>query len=567
VVMPEEEKQMPVDAGPAHGAASIEIVPFSPSRGSWLPVLVGINVVAAAAVLLGALLVQFLNNRPLNLRFHTNYWADQLTEALEEYVTPDLIRRSPPQLLHNEAASWHLYRFDVDLPAHLSAGGIEELIGREMIEEGINVDSRPAGPDAKEMRLALGGQDFAVVAFHKARRKAIPRKTDLRAACYRIARELAARLVRAGMPAGGVTLGEAIEREDDETLWTLTPVEAIMPEGLTTGELTGRLEEQMSESSVLVRSARSAQGPVVRLAYAGRDCVEIVCVQAADQPPVAMADTSSADTLAKKDINDLLSIRVPPLHELPLDSVEQAEGESGGLAVEEGEAVPPGPRAVRQVPRIAIILDDGGYASPDLDTVLRLDPALTLAILPNTPLASETAERAAAGGFEVILHMPMETHSKTVKAFPGELTTDMDADQIREQTEEAIAQIPGIVGANNHTGSKFTSDAERIPVFLQVLKEHGLYFADSRTIPTTQAYDAAVALGVPAIQRNVFLDNQSDPEQIRGQLGKLVDIAKRRGQAVGIGHFRKATVAVLAEELPKLQADGVELVHASELMQ
>jgi polysaccharide deacetylase 2 family uncharacterized protein YibQ len=66
--------------------------------------------------------------------------------------------------------------------------------------------------------------------------------------------------------------------------------------------------------------------------------------------------------------------------------------------------------------------------------------------------------------------------------------------------------------------------------------------------------------------RDVFLDNSSEPEEIRKQIRELVRIAKTKGAAIGIGHFRRNTVTVLQEELPKLEAQGIELVPASEIV-
>jgi polysaccharide deacetylase 2 family uncharacterized protein YibQ len=73
-------------------------------------------------------------------------------------------------------------------------------------------------------------------------------------------------------------------------------------------------------------------------------------------------------------------------------------------------------------------------------------------------------------------------------------------------------------------------------------------------------------LGVRAADRDVFLDNDSAPDYIRRQFELLLDGAEKRGAAVGIGHFRRNTIAVLREVLPKLPARGIELVRVSELL-
>lgn len=47
----------------------------------------------------------------------------------------------------------------------------------------------------------------------------------------------------------------------------------------------------------------------------------------------------------------------------------------------------------------------------------------------------------------------------------------------------------------------------------------------------------------------------------------MVRIARKTGAAVAIGHFRPLTLDVIEKELPKLEASGITLVPASELME
>ena len=213
-----------------------------------------------------------------------------------------------------------------------------------------------------------------------------------------------------------------------------------------------------------------------------------------------------------------------------------------------------------------VILDDGGYGGPDTEQALSLDPKVTLAILPNTPAARNTAERGVAKGFEVMLHMPMETAVKGIRAVGGQLDTSMDREMIHRLTLDALAQVPGVKGVNYHTGGKFIQDYERTQWFMEVVRDQRLYFVDSRTTGRSAGHAAATALGLRNADRDVFLDNESATDYIRRQFDLLVEGAQKRGAAIGIGHFRRNTVAVLHELLPKLSARGIELVHVSELL-
>jgi polysaccharide deacetylase 2 family uncharacterized protein YibQ len=215
---------------------------------------------------------------------------------------------------------------------------------------------------------------------------------------------------------------------------------------------------------------------------------------------------------------------------------------------------------------LSIILDDGGYGGSEMTRVMELDNRLSLAILPDTPFARETVELAVAKGFEIMLHMPMQAGNGNKHRFPGELRVGMTREQIQQRTRECIAQFPEAVGVNNHTGGLFTTCEEEGGWFLEVVKAEGLFFVDSRTIGSTCAYRKAVEMGIPTVQRDLFLDHSNSLADIRKRFKELVDMAIKHGWAVGIGHFRPNTITVLSENLPGLAAQGVELVPASEMV-
>ena len=95
----------------------------------------------------------------------------------------------------------------------------------------------------------------------------------------------------------------------------------------------------------------------------------------------------------------------------------------------------------------------------------------------------------------------------------------------------------------------------------------GLYFVDSRTDVRTVARKVAREAGLANAQRDIFLDNEQDPDYVRYQFARLVETARRRGHAIGIGHPYPETLTVLADALPGLADQGVELVPVSRLVE
>ena len=59
---------------------------------------------------------------------------------------------------------------------------------------------------------------------------------------------------------------------------------------------------------------------------------------------------------------------------------------------------------------------------------------------------------------------------------PGALMINMDQAEIKKRLASALNAFPGAIGANNHMGSRFTSDYKSMSIVLNHLK-HQLYFA------------------------------------------------------------------------------------------
>jgi hypothetical protein len=525
--------------------------------------MVGANLAALMFVVAGILLVNFLQSRPVNLQPHTEQLADALEQALKDnFIPTDSLHRSPPEVRIEKNVHWNFYRFEAVAPPKMNPEGLAKLLRDAMVKYDATVRELDTPPPNREITLAIGGHEFARVLFHPqpvaAAPAVAPVRMDLHLDAQRLAKE-----VEEAVRAENIDpqrLG-AEDKEDKEALWVLTRMKAMLPSTLSPGELSARIAAKITIKGVEATVTSGEAGvDVLHFACIGKDCVEIECQKGAPlQPPAASPQQEpKADTSKQKAAEATTPMGFPSMEELPLESAEH----------QEGEPAPPKPPALPKgvAPRLAVILDDGGYNGKVTEHALQLDKALAFAILPNTPKGKETAEAGKQAGFEIMLHMPMSTHGKKIKPYPGQLETNMDKDQIQKLTRDALDAVPGVSGVNNHTGSWFTEDKERVGYFMDVLKEKGLFFVDSRTLNTSKGYAVAKEKGVPTGQRDVFLDNSPDPAKIRAQWKAAVQRAKTHGQAIAIGHFRDKTVDVLAEELPKLAQEGIKLVHVSELL-
>jgi hypothetical protein len=216
--------------------------------------------------------------------------------------------------------------------------------------------------------------------------------------------------------------------------------------------------------------------------------------------------------------------------------------------------------------RAALVIDDLGQNPRHLERLTALGIPLTLSILPDLPHSRGIAESAGELDLEVLLHVPMEPYDFPEKhPGPGALLSAMTVEEMRAQLGRDLDAVPGVVGVNNHMGSRLTADARAMDILMKELKSRNLLFLDSKTSPRSLGFDTAYRYNLLAAQRDIFIDAHDDEEFIKGQIRKLLDLARNRGNAIGIGHPYSTTLDVLDEMREEILSSGVEWVTVSSL--
>jgi hypothetical protein len=234
--------------------------------------------------------------------------------------------------------------------------------------------------------------------------------------------------------------------------------------------------------------------------------------------------------------------------------------------------VPPDRQVVRKqakaqaAPRIAIVIDDFGYNMNNIEALFAVGEPVTLSILPGQPYSRRIAQLAAEHGYETMLHLPLESHRGDVREEFDTIRGGMGKEEILERIENQIADVPGLKGVSNHMGSRSTEDPVLMTEIFVYLKKMGLYFFDSLTSQNTVCADVSARVGLPFARRDVFLDNSSAAEYIKKQLTQARKIALKKGRAIAVCHDRKSTIAVLADAMPRMSAEGIRFVSLSELV-
>ena len=215
-------------------------------------------------------------------------------------------------------------------------------------------------------------------------------------------------------------------------------------------------------------------------------------------------------------------------------------------------------------PKIGIIIDDLGYDRHLARAFMEFDLPLTFSILPFTPNTRSIAQKAREGARETMLHLPMEPiNYPALNPGDGVLLVSMDREEILEILMRDLSEIPFVAGVNNHMGSRFTENEEKMAIVLGELKARGLYFIDSRTSASSVAFKIAKKMALRTANRDIFLDNDLSDNALKIQIERLLSLARHKGRAIGIGHPHRETLQLLKKHQFTLnnEAEVVPISH------
>lgn len=210
---------------------------------------------------------------------------------------------------------------------------------------------------------------------------------------------------------------------------------------------------------------------------------------------------------------------------------------------------------------MSIIIDDLGQSAERDNRTLVLPGPVTMAIMPDTPHATDFARQAHKAGKTVILHMPMDPATGPYAWHP-----EVPLTELARRLDTALAKVPYAAGINNHMGSRMTAQRQPMAWLMGELQQRHLFFVDSRTSAATVAAAEAQAQGLAHVSRDVFLDDVRTTEAITRQLHQGIALASKQGSVVLIGHPYPQTLEVLERELPGLKRQGITLIGLNQMI-
>jgi polysaccharide deacetylase 2 family uncharacterized protein YibQ len=213
-------------------------------------------------------------------------------------------------------------------------------------------------------------------------------------------------------------------------------------------------------------------------------------------------------------------------------------------------------------PKLVIIIDDVSSRA-QLDHILSLNLKLTPSIFPPYKRSPKN-HKLAEGLVHYMIHLPMESG----RSFDRQDKTLMVSDSkevIDARVKEIRKLFPTARYVNNHTGSVFTSNYQKMEILYLALKREGFTFIDSRTTGSTKVPKIAKKYAQHYLARDTFIDNKQNQVYIHQQLRYAVNKAKKNGYAIAIGHPHNVTFQALANAYDILK--DVEVVYIDELVE
>ncbi|WP_148785081.1 divergent polysaccharide deacetylase family protein [Campylobacter concisus] len=212
--------------------------------------------------------------------------------------------------------------------------------------------------------------------------------------------------------------------------------------------------------------------------------------------------------------------------------------------------------------KLVLIIDDVATFE-HANMVKSIGLKITPSIFPATKTHPDTPNIARSFEFYMI-HLPMQAkHFDSPEI--GTLTINESFESMHEKIKKIRKDFPRAKYTNNHTGSRFTSDYDAMDKAYRALIEQGFIFVDSKTIAQTAVARAAKKYNQPYISRDIFLDDDPSASAVRRELVAAVNLAKKRGYAIAIGHPKKNTIAVIKASKNNILKD-VEVVYLKDIL-
>ena len=220
--------------------------------------------------------------------------------------------------------------------------------------------------------------------------------------------------------------------------------------------------------------------------------------------------------------------------------------------------------------KIAFIVLD---ADPQYDNLYRsyLESAVpfTFAVRSDLPITGRLTRDLRRAKHEIFLHLAMEPRGYP-RIDPGKdaILLDLSQVEIEDRIAKGLSTVAPARGVVSRLGGAAVNDADVMRAVLGELKRRDLPFVDAHGAGPSLVEEIGEEVGARTLTLGATLDGSGNtPTAVKARLDQLVRTAMQRGALVISLHPSSVILSVLEKEAPALEAQGVDLVSASEIVQ
>ena len=237
-----------------------------------------------------------------------------------------------------------------------------------------------------------------------------------------------------------------------------------------------------------------------------------------------------------------------------------------GNQVTHAIAIEPSETVADQGAQLALIVTDLDRSPVKLYRAFLKSPVLfSVAIRPDKAEATRIGREVRLENHEVLLHLPMEPKGYP-RVDPGKdaILLDLSRIEIEDRITRCLSAVGPVQAVVSRLGSAALNDPDVMRAVLDELKRRDLPFIDSHPSGPSMVEEIGEETGARTLTVGGSLDDdKGTAASVRARIREVAASAVQHGSLVVMVRPSALVLDVLESELPRIKAQGVELVPIS----
>jgi len=216
--------------------------------------------------------------------------------------------------------------------------------------------------------------------------------------------------------------------------------------------------------------------------------------------------------------------------------------------------------------QIAFIVTDLDRSPIKLYRAFMKSPLLfSVALRPDKGEAARIGKEVRQEHHEVLLHLPMEPKGYP-RVDPGKdaILLDLSRIEIEDRISRCLSAVGPVQGVVSRLGSAALNDPDVMRAVLEDLKRRDLPFIDAHASGPSMVEEIGEETGARTLLVGGSLDDdKGTAASVRARVKEITTAAIQKGSVIVMVRPSALVLDILESELPKIKAQGVELVPIS----